>query len=667
MRVVRLAALIALVTVGVVGCGNDKGGMQSADFGPDTDAAGHSAATEATARTNAAVADELDLDAESDRERARRGLIASEADLTIRGADGRILWQPSQYGFIDGAAPPSVNPSLWRQAGLNNIHGLFEVVKGVHQVRGYDLANMSVIEGRDGRILVDPLTTVETARAALNLVEAKLGKRPVSAVIFTHSHVDHFGGVFGVADKADLDSGKIPIIAPKGFTEESVRENVVAGIVMTRRADFMFGAPLTRSERGHVGSGLGKHPPLGRVSIARPTKLVDRTPQEMTIDGVRFIFQYAPDSEAPAELTFYLPDHRVLCGAEIISQTMHNLYTLRGAKVRDALLWSGYIDEMIALFGDRTDAVFNSHHWPVWGTGEIRDYLEKQRDTYKYIHDQTLHLASSGHTPREIAEIIELPTSLRENFAGRGYYGTLKHNAKAVYQHYFGWYDGNPANLDALPPEAAAARYVEAMGGTTAVIEKAQKAYDGGEYRWAIELLNHVIFADPANDEARGLLANAYDQAGYRAESGPWRDIYLTGATELRHGVTQRSLVAMAGDIINAVPLDFFFTAMATRVNGPKADGKHIKVNFVFTDSGQTFVLEVKNGVLHHYERDSDDDADATLTLTRDFWIRLLTKQAGIVELLATGDYEIEGSRLQVLALFGLLEEPDERFNIVTP
>jgi alkyl sulfatase BDS1-like metallo-beta-lactamase superfamily hydrolase len=641
--------------------------MRTTDFGPDTDAAGHSVATEITARANAAVAERLDLDAQKVTAAASRGFIAREENLVIKSGDGRVIWNPAEYAFIDGAAPPSVNPSLWRQEKLNNIHGLFKVADGVHQVRGYDLANMSIIEGREGRILVDPLTAVETARAALDLVEANLGKRPITAVIFTHSHIDHFGGVFGVADKTDFESGKIRVIAPKNFLEESVSENVIAGMVMTRRADFMFGAPLARSVRGHVGSGLGKHPPLGRVSIATPSDLIDHTPQEMTIDGVKFVFQYAPESEAPAELAFYLPEKRALCGAEIISQTLHNLYTLRGAKVRDALLWSGYIDELLQMFGDRSDVVFNSHHWPVWGGDAIRDYLEKQRDTYKYIHDQTLYLAHQGLTPREIAETIELPAVLAENFPTRGYYGTVKHNAKAVYQHYFGWYDANPANLDPLPPVAAAKRYVEAMGGTASVIEKAQAAFDDGAYRWAAELLNHAVFADPTSDEARGLLAKTYDQAGYQAESGPWRDIYLTAATELRHGTMRNEFAAAAQDVINAVPLNLFFTSMAARLNGSEAEGKEIKINFVFTDTNQTFVLEVKNAVLHHYERNADEDADATIRLTREFWIRLLTKQAGLVELLATGDYEIDGERLKVLAFFGLLDEPDESFAIVTP
>lgn len=648
-------------------CGDDPGGMRSTDFGPDADEAGHVAASEATAALNARVASRLDLAQRDAFEAAERGLLAREDNLVIKAADGRVIWEPAQYAFIEGDAPPSVNPSLWRQEKLNNIHGLFEVTEGVYQVRGYDLANMSVIEGREGRILVDPLTAAENARAALDLVEKQLGKRPITAVIFTHSHIDHFGGIFGVGDKADFDSGKIRVIAPKGFLEESVSENVIAGVVMTRRADFMFGAPLVRSPRAHVGSGLGKHPPRGRVSIAVPTDLIDRTPQRLTIDGVRFVFQYAPESEAPAELAFYLPGKRALCGAEIVSQTLHNLYTLRGAKVRDALRWSGYIDELLHLFGERSDVVFNSHHWPVWGRDVIRDYLEKQRDTYKYIHDQTLYLAHQGLTPREIAETIELPSTLVANFPTRGYYGTVKHNSKAVYQHYFGWYDANPANLDPLPPVDAAERYVAAMGGAAAVVAKAQTAYDGGQYRWAAELLNHVVFADPTNDDARGLLAKTYDQSGYQAESGPWRDIYLTAATELRHGIKRNEFAAAAQDVINAVPLDLFFTAMAGRINAAEADGKELKINFVFTDTEQTFVLEVKNAVLRHYEREADEEAQATIRLTRDFWIRLLTKQAGIIELLATGDYEIEGERLKVLAFFGLLDDPNESFPIVTP
>ncbi len=648
-------------------CGERTTGMGVQDFGPDADADGHVAATPATGAVNRAFGEALPLSDARDLEDARRGFLASDPDLVVRSADNRILWRSSDFDFIRGEAPPSVNPSLWRQEALNNIHGLFEVTDGVYQVRGYDLANMSVIEGEHGRILVDPLTAVENAEAALALVERELGPRPISAVIVTHSHVDHFGGIRAVLESGSTDRGALKIVAPKAFMEESISENVIAGVVMARRADYMFGAPLARSERGHVGSGLGKHPPLGTISIAEPTEVIDRTPQEMTIDGVRFVFQYAPHSEAPAELTFFLPDKRAFCGAEIISRTMHNLYTLRGAKVRDALKWSGYIDSALELFGKETDVVFNSHHWPVWGPENVVEYLEKQRDTYKYIHDQTLHLAALGRTPREIAEEIELPETLRTTFANRGYYGTVAHNAKAVYQHYFGWYDGNPANLDSLPPEEAARRYVDALGGTQSVVEKAQVAYDAGDYRWAAELLNHAVFADPASDAAKGLLAKTYDQLGYRAESGPWRSIYLSGARELRHGKSHRGSIAANTGMLRSVPLDMFFAAMATRIDPAKAAGVDTRLNFVFSDTGQDFVLEVKNSVLHHYERPRDPNADATVTVTREFWQRLLTKQAGILDMLTSDEYGVEGDRLAVIGFFRLLTDPEEGFAIVTP
>ncbi len=578
-----------------------------------------------------------------------------------------MVWSRPAYDFIEGDAPASVNPSLWRQAKLNDINGLFEVTDRVYQVRGYDLSNMSVIEGDSGRILVDPLTTVDTSRKALALVNRQLGERPIVAVILTHSHIDHFGGIKGVISAEDVRSGAVRVIAPKDFLIEAVSENVLAGPVMARRSMYMYGAPLARSPRGHVDSGLGKAPALSTISILPPTETVDHTGQEMRIDGVDFVFQYVPHSEAPTELTFYLPQLRAFCGAEIVSQNMHNLYTLRGAKVRDALLWSGYIDQAIDLFGDRTDVVFNSHHWPVWGHDEVIDYLKKQRDTYRYIHDQTLHLASNGMTPGEIAETLVLPESLRRSFPNRGYYGTVKHNARAVYDFYFGWFDGNPADLDPLPPEEESKHYVEAMGGAAAVQAKAQAAFDRGEYRWAATLLNHLVFADPGDDAAKALLASTYDQLGYRAESGPWRDVYLTGAQELRHGVRSRDMLAAAGDILQNVPLDLFFTAMATRLDGPAADGKNMTINLVFKDVGQSFVLRLENAVLHHKQAPPDPQADTTVTLTRDVWLKLVTKKLGIKDLVFSGDFSIEGSRLKLVSFFSLLDTPGGNFPIVTP
>ena len=548
-------------------------GMTSKEFGPDADADGHIRATETTVSANATVAAELPLNDMAELEDAQRGFIATDDPLITTTAAGKTVWDRPSYDFIKGDAPPSVNPSLWRQAKLNNINGLFKVTDRIYQVRGYDLSNMSVIEGDTGRILVDPLTSVETAKKALALVNRQLGERPLVAIMLTHSHIDHFGGVKGVTGAEAVPSGKVRVIAPKDFMVEAVSENVMAGPVMGRRAVYMYGAALSRTDRGHVDSGLGKGPALGSISILPPTDIVDHTGQEMEIDGVKLVFQYVPHSEAPAEITFYLPQFKAFCGAEIVSQNMHNLYTLRGAKVRDALLWSGYIDQAIDLFGDKTDVVFNSHHWPVWGREKVVDYLKKQRDTYQYIHDQTLRMASHGMTPDEIAEVMVLPDSLRRSFPNRGYYGTTKHNAKAVYQYYFGWFDGDPARLDPLPPEEEGKRYVEAMGGADSVFSKAQAAYDKGHYRWAATLLDHLVFAEPSNDKAKGLLARAYDQLGYRAESGPWRDVYLSGAQELRHGVRHLDLMAAAGDIMKNIPLDMFFSAMATRLNGPKADG----------------------------------------------------------------------------------------------
>lgn len=635
------------------------------DAGPD--AQGHVAPTSATAEANAAVARELPLADTEDFEDAKRGLVASEPDLVIRGADGATIWSPADYGFVSGDAPDSVNPSLWRQAELNGVHGLFEVTEGIHQVRGYDLSNLTIVRGKTGWIVIDPLTARETAAAALRLARKHLGDAPIVAIVLTHSHVDHFGGVAAVLEDPHTDRSRLRIVAPRGFVEEATSENVLAGVAMGRRASFMYGMPLARSPRGHVDTGLGKAPARGQVGFVEPTELVDRTPQEIELDGVPFVFQYAPESEAPAELTFYLPGAKALCGAEVISHNLHNLYTLRGAKVRDARRWSGYIDEMIGMWGG-AEVVFASHHWPVWGNERALTYLRKQRDVYRYLHDQTLRLANQGLTPREIAETIELPSSMRTVFAIRGYYGTMRHNAKAVYQHYFGWYDANPANLDPLPPADAAARYVEAMGGAAEVLRRGEDAYARGEYRWAATLLDHLVFAQPENDSARELLARVYDQLGYQSEAGPWRDAYLTGAYELRHGMQGTPLdPASAGELLRHLPVERFFDAMAVRLDGPKADGKRIVLNFVFTDLGETHVLEVDNSVLWHHRREAAADAAATVKLTRDFLVRLATGRAGLREMIFSDDLEVEGSRLELLSFFSLLDRPDGRFAIVTP
>ncbi len=624
---------------------------------------GNTPATEQTARANAKVSEELNLAEQQDFDNASRGLIAAAPALQVAGPDGSLIWDMPSYDFIQGAAPDTVNPSLWRQEKLNNHHGLFKVTEGIYQLRGFDLSNMTIIEGKTGWIIVDPLTTRETAAAAIAFARKHLGDQPISAIIFTHSHIDHFGGV-----QSALGAGQnIEIVAPVGFMEEATSENVIAGTTMSRRSMFMYGSQLEHSARGHVGSGLGKGPAFGSVGIAEPTRIIETTGEAVTIDGIEFVFQNAPGSEAPAELTFYLPELKAFGGAEVVSKTMHNLYTLRGTKVRDARKWSHYIDEAINLFPD-AEVYFGSHHWPLWGNENIIDFLKKQRDGYKYIHDQTLRLASQGYTPREIADMLQMPESLRTNFPNRGYYGTLKHNAKAVYQMYFGWYDGNPANLDPLPPQEAAIRYVDMMGGSQAILERAQADFDKGEYRWVAEVMNHLVFAQPENQAAKALLAQTYDQMGYMAESGPWRDVYLTGALELRQGPPNVGLsIANAADLINETPLDQFFELMGAMLNGPKAEGKTFTLNIEFTDLGQVYVLNLENSVLHQREGAPAIDADATVRITHPLFVKMLTGAAGIRDILFSDDVSVEGSKLGLLQFFALLDQPSETFNIVTP
>ncbi len=636
---------------------------EAAAAGPD--ASGFSAPSAITAKANADFGAALALADAIDFEEAQRGLIESDATQTIESATGR-KWSQQQFAFVTGDAPESVNPSLWRQAKLNGTHGLFQVADGIYQVRGYDASNMSWIRGKTGWVVVDPLSSVESAAAAVKLARKHLGSDPVVAVIFTHSHVDHFAGVASVMPATGAE--RVRVIAPRRFVEEVTSENVLAGTAMGRRATYQFGFSLPYGSRGYVDSGLGKQPLTGTSSFAIPTDAVDHTPQPMTIDGVELVFQYTPDSEAPAELAFYLPAQKAYCGAEIVNRTMHNLYTLRGTKVRDALKWSGYIDEAIQRFTD-VDVVFTSHTWPVFGHARAVDFLKGQRDTYRFIHDQTLRLANQGATPREISEQLELPPQLAKSFANRGYYGTLRHNAKAVYQFYFGWYDANPANLNPLPPAPLGAKYVEAVGGAAALKEKARAAIAAGDYRWAATLLDHLVFADESDAEAKQLLASAYDQLGYQAESGVWRAVYLSGASELRHGVQKLDLTGRsASAILGRIPLDLFFTAMATRLNGPRAaESDPITLNFVFTDVGETHVLDVENGVLHHWQRAADPGAAVTVKLTRELFLKMVTGQVGLKELILSDELDVDGSRAELLSFFGLLDPVDGNFAIVTP
>lgn len=631
------------------------------------DAAGHTPPTQMTVEANTKAAQALPLSDERDFDDCRRGLIAAAPNLQVKDDQGQALWNQPAYDFVQGAAPASVNPSLWRQGQLNHIHGLFKVTEGVYQLRGFCLSNMTIIEGHTGWIIVDPLTTRETAEKAIGFARQHLSPKPITAVIFTHSHIDHFGGILGVLSAREAAEGKVRIIAPKGFTEAATSENVIVGTAMARRAEYMYGRHLQPSPRGHVDNGLGKATPFGSFGILAPTEWVERTPQKMVIDGVDFVFQYAPESEAPAELTFYLPALKAYCGAEVVSHTMHNLYTLRGTQIRNALKWSGYIGQAISLFG-QADVYFGSHHWPIWGNARVVDFLKKQRDLYKYIHDQTVRLANAGHTPNEIAEQIQLPESLANFFANRGYYGSLKHNAKAVYQYYLGFYDANPANLDPLPPKESAERYVKFMGGPEAVLAKAQQSFDEGDYRWVAQVLNHLVFAAPDNANAKALLARTYDQLGYRAECATWRNVYLSAAYELRHGTPKAGIqIAKMVDVLKLTPLPYFFDSMAVRLNGPDAAGKDMAINISFTDINESYVLSIENGVLHHRAGPADPQAVATIRITHDLFLRMLTGLAGIKETVFSDALQTSGSRVDLVRFLALFDKPESNFAIVTP
>ncbi|MBW0147157.1 alkyl/aryl-sulfatase [Marinobacter arenosus] len=644
-------------------------------------AAGHSAPTQSTGNANKAVLDQRPFDNRDDFDNARRGLIAQDPELVVEHLSGGEVWNMPAYDFINTEgqnAPASVNPSLWRQAALNNIHGLFKVTDGLYQVRGYDLANMSIIETETGWILVDPLTARETASKAFLFAREHLGDQPVRAIIFTHSHIDHFGGVQGVLERlSEEERANLRIIAPAGFEDEATSENIIAGPAMTRRAMFMYGKRLQRDDRGHVGTGLGKGPAFGTFGFAAVTDVVRETGTKLIVDGVPLVFQMVSGSEAPSEFTFYLPEQKAFCGAELVSRNLHNLYTLRGAKVRDARIWSGYIDEARQRFAD-ADVYFGSHHWPLWGQENIQAFLVKQRDTYKFIHDQTVRLMNRGATPREIAETLELPAALNEDFHNQGYYGTVSHNAKAVYQNYMGWFTGNPAQLNPLPEAESAQRYVAMMGGAGKVLEQARREFEAASdlgpteardtYRWLAELLNHVVFAEPDNEEVKGLLAVVYDQLGYQAESAPWRDFYLSGAYELRHGPPEEGIepAVMRAVLLNT-PVSLFFDSMAVRLNADEAEGETVTIKITFTDLQESYLLTLENSVLHNRSTDADSPADATLMLTRPLFVDLLIGQAGLKELLFSDDIRFEGSKLDLLGFFSMLDKPDGRFNVVTP
>ena len=622
-------------------------------------------ATDITAKANATVAQQLKLDDPQDFEDAKRGFIAKPSGQ-ILAADGSVLQDFDAWRFLDGKAPATVNPSLWRHAQLNAQTGLFKVTDGIYQLRGFDIANMTLIEGKSGWIVVDPLTSKESASVALAFARKQLGDKSVTAIVFTHSHGDHFGGALGVVSAKDAAQSKLPIVAPEGFVEEATSENILVGTGMARRSIYQFGRDLERSPKGNVDTGLGKTVVYGAVGILQPTVLITKPSQEMVLDGVRFVFHNVPGAEAPAELTFNIPDRKAYGGAENLAQTMHNLLPVRGAKVRDALRWAGYMQQALDELGD-TEVYFGQHNWPIWGNARIRQFITQHRDVYKYTHDQTVRLLNAGYTPREIAEAVQLPPSLSSTLGTRGYYGDLRHNVKAVYQFYIGAYDGNPANLNPHPPQESAKRYLELIGGADKAVAAAQTAFDKGDYRWAAELLNHAVFGQPDHKGAKELLARTYEQMGYQAEAATWRNSYLTAAAELRNGPPKKGLSrALVIDMLAQTPTERFLEAMAAGLNGPDAVGKDFKINLVFTDTKESYVLWIENAVLHHKAAAPASDANATLSLTKDIFIKMMAGTAGAKDTLLSDDLKVTGSRIDLVRFFGLIDKATGTFAIVT-
>ena len=530
-----------------------------------------------------------------------------------------VVWDAARHAFVTESeeAPDSVHPSLWRQARLNKHHGLFEVAEGVWQVRSYDLANITFMSSDEGWLIIDPLTNAPAAAAALDLANRTLGERPVHSIIYTHSHVDHFGGVFGVTSQEAVDRGDVRIIAPEGFLEEVIGEFVIAGPIMGRRALYQFGPLLPPGPLGHVDCGLGSTMGLARSDLIAPTEVITHTGEELDLGGIRVQFQMTPDAEAPAEMNFFFPEHRLLCMAENCTHTLHNLYPIRGAQTRDALAWSKYVQEAMELWGDDSDAMFASHHWPRFGTDDVRDFLTMQRDVYRWMHDQTMRLANLGHVPTEIAAALQQPAEFDQSHV-RGYYGTVSHNVRSVYNRYLGWYDGNPANLDPLTPVESGERYVEMMGGADAVLAQARESFEAGDYRWVAQVVNHVVFADPANTAARELQADALEQLGYQSESATWRNAYLMGAKELREGTPQFGR-AGTRDMAGAMQAEHIIDTLGVRFDPARFDRGPVTINLHLTDlgdGGEDHVLGIGRSAIHH--RPGVVDADAVASIRTD-------------------------------------------------
>ena len=608
---------------------------------------------------------ELPRDDGPDMEFSGRGYVGTLLDPIIKSRDGKPVWDLDAYAWMAGKAPDTVNPSLWRHMTILRRHGLFALSDNMWQVRGFDVSNMTVIKGATGWILIDPLTTRDTAAAALRLVNEKLGTRPVTAVIYSHSHGDHFGGVRGIVDEADVKAGKVVVIAPTHFMAETASENVMAGAAMGRRANYQFGGNLTPGPHGQMGSGIGKGIAGGDITLIAPTVDITRTGEVRVVDGVTLEFQMVPGTEAPAEMNVYIPASKTFLAAEIATCSLHNILTPRGAKVRDAHAWAGFLNEAVNLYGDRSDTIASSHCWPRFGRAEVKGWLSGQRDNYRYLHDQTVRMMNKGMTQAEIAEALKAPPAIANQWFNKGYYGTYSHNSKAIYQYYLGWYDAVPANLNPHPPEVRSAKLVVAMGGAAKVLAEAKQAMAAGDYRWSSDLLNSLVFADPKNAEGRALLADSYEQQGYQAESAIWRNMYLSAARDLREGV-KASITTQSIDMISAIPTGLLLDSVATRLDPEKIGDKALAINFVFSDRNEQAKVSVGNAVMFSEMGAGHTTPAATVTGPRQLFLALLFVKMPLAQL-EIGGLKVDGDRAAVETLQASLDPMPGPFNIAKP
>ena len=622
-------------------------------------------ASSATVAAQKSVAANLPGEDGRDAQFAQRGFVATRSDPLIKNAAGKPVWNTAAYQWMTGPAPATVNPSLWREMTLLRASGLYKVANGVWQVRGFDVSNMTVIAGKTGWIVIDPLTNRETAAAALELVNQQLGAHQVVAVIYSHSHADHFGGVRGIVTEADVTAGKVAIIAPARFMEETASENVMAGVAMGRRANYQFGTGLSPGAQGQMGSGIGMGVAGGEITLIAPTDTISKTGETRTVDGVPLEFQIVSGSEAPSELNVYVAGPKVFLSAEMSTCSLHNILTPRGAKVRDTHAWAGYLDEALQLYGGRSDVVISSHCWPRFGQAEVASMLASQRDNYRYLHDQTVRRMNQGETMVEIAEDLVQPPELSGQWFNHGYYGTYSHNSKAVYQFYLGWYDAVPANLNPWPPAVRARKYVEAMGGQAKVITMAKKAMAAGDFRWSSDLLNQLVFADPANQQARALLADSYEQQGYQAESGIWRNQFLSAAKDLRSGYKPSGSSTQSQDMVAAVPTQLLMDSMATRFDPAKLAAP-VSINIELTDRKEVIGIEAGKSVLLARVGSPSASPKATLKGPRRLILGLLFLKLPLAQLQAAG-LAVEGDPAAVGALQAALDPVPGGFTIAEP